>query len=172
METYKQNLHISDEAFESMRKDADRVLQRLIKSMIEKESFEGELTISIDVSLFRQYIQNNDPDIEGETRPVYMPKIAHKVGSVMQIKDETKGEKNYDGMELVLDDEKGEYVLKPIANTYQRTIFDADFTCVNDEDDILSTEDKVRAALPAPIDEDEESQDDDMENGAEGYMEM
>ena len=155
MEAYEKQLHINDETFDSMRSDTDLVMQKLIKNMIEKGSLEGKLTINIDVTLTREYIPNCDPNIEGETRPVYIPRFAHKVGSVMQIKDETKGQKNYDGMELVWDDEKKEYVLKPIANTEQMTIFDAEFRCVNDEDaeyteDPAALEGRCVAALPGP----------------------
>ena len=162
MEAYEKQLHINDETFDSMRSDADLVLQKLIKNMIEKGSLEGKLTINIDVLLTREYIPNHDPNIEGETRPVYIPKFAHKVGSVMQIKDETKGTKNYDGMELVWDNEKKEYILKPIANTEQMTIFDAEYTCVNDDEDDgrdeaeqPALEGRLVAALPGPATEED-----------------
>lgn len=155
MEAYEQNLHINDSAFEKMRADADRVLQRLIKNMIEKDSMEGKVTITIDVSLTQEYILNTDPNIEGETRRVLTPKLSHKVGSVMQIKNEAKGDTNYDGMELVWDEYSGEYILKPIANTEQMTMFDADFRCVNDpEEEPIeeqpALEGRCVAALPGP----------------------
>lgn len=155
MEAYEQNLHINDSAFEKMRADADRVLQRLIKNMIEKDSMEGKVTITIDVSLTQEYILNTDPNIEGETRRVLTPKLSHKVGSVMQIKNEAKGDTNYDGMELVWDEDSGEYILKPIANTEQMTMFDADFRCVNDpEEETIeeqpALEGRCVAALPGP----------------------
>lgn len=152
MEAYAQNLHISDAAFDGMRENTDRVLQSLLKNMVEKGSLEGKVTISIDVSLTQEFIPNRDPSIEGETRRVLTPKLSHKVGSVMQIKNETKGEKNYDGMELVFDEDVKEYVMKPIANTDQMTIFDADFRCVNDpvkeSDEQLALEGRRVAALP------------------------
>lgn len=155
MEAYEQNLHINDSAFEKMRADADRVLQRLIKNMIEKDSMEGKVTITIDVSLTQEYILNTDPNIEGETRRVLTPKLSHKVGSVMQIKNEAKGDTNYDGMELVWDEDSGEYILKPIANTEQMTMFDADFRCVNDPEEEHfeeqpALEGRCVAALPGP----------------------
>lgn len=155
MEAYEQNLHINDSAFEKMRADADMVLQRLIKNMIEKDSMEGKVTITIDVSLTQEYILNRDPNIEGETRRVLTPKLSHKVGSVMQIKNEAKGDTNYDGMELVWDEYSGEYILKPIANTEQMTMFDADFRCVNDPEEEPfeeqpALEGRCVAALPGP----------------------
>ena len=127
MSVFEQNLHIDDTAFDGMRYDTDRVLQKLLKNMIEKESMEGSVTIKIDVSLKQEFIQNTNPDIDGETRRVLIPAFTHKIGSVMQIKDEAKGGIKYDDMEIVWDDELKEYVVKPISDTTQRTIFDTDF---------------------------------------------
>lgn len=156
MDGYEQELHIDDELFDGLRKDADRVLQKLLKNMVEKSSMEGKVTIGIDVTLVQEFIPNRDPKIEGETRRVLTPKFSHKVGSVMQIKDEAKGDRNCDGTELVWDEERGEYVLRPIANTEQMTIFDADFSCVNDETNREGEEEqpvlegRCVAALPGP----------------------
>lgn len=159
MECYEQELHIDDELFAGMREDADRVLQKLLKNMVEKDSLEGKVTIGIDVTLVQEFIPNRDPKIEGETRRVLTPNFSHKVGSVMQIKNEAKGDRNCDGTELVWDEGRGEYVLKPIANTEQMTIFDADFRCVDDEprgEDVgegqPALEGRCVAALPGPSD--------------------
>lgn len=72
-------------------------------------------------------------------------------------------------MELVWDEESGEYILKPIANTEQMTIFDADFRCVNDPDEEPHDEQPVLegrcvAALPGPSADDEEHTEPDPEN--------
>ena len=179
MEGFEQNLHIADSAFEGMRHDADRVLQKLLKNMVEKESLEGSVTIKIDISLTQEFIQNTDPDIEGETRKVLSPAFTHKVGSMMQIKDEAKGGINYEGMEMVWDDELKEFVVKPIANTTQRTIFDADFQCVNDpegdceEGEQAALEGRRIAALPGPsIGEGEESEEEVAEDEPCGDTEV
>ena len=101
--------------------------------------------------------RNTDTYIEGETRKVLSPTFTHKVGSMMQIKDEAKGSINYEGMEMVWDDELKEFAIKPIANTTQRSIFDADFQCVNDTEGHcregegqLALEGKQIVALPGP----------------------
>lgn len=177
MEAYEKSLHINDDVFEKMRSDADVVLQRLLKNMVEKDSMEGKVTITIDLSLIQEFIPNMDPSIEGETRRVLTPKISHKVGSVMQIKNETKGDKNCDGMELVFDSTKGEYVMKPIANTEQMTIFDAEYREV-DEEVVYEVESEALEgrrvlALPGASDtEDEEIINTEEESEAEGYTEV
>lgn len=161
MSVFEQNLHISDSAFECMRTDADRVLQKLIKNMVEKESLDGSVTIKIDVTLIPEFIPNYDPEVEGKTRKILKPTFTHKVGSMMQIKDERKGGSSYENMELVWDEDAKEYVLKPICNTEQRSIFDADFTCcdtdVVKEPDISEEFSAIEAdlypALPGTVDE-------------------
>lgn len=178
MSGFEQSLHIDDTAFAKMREDADMVLQKLIKNMVEKDSLEGKLSITIDLSMDREFIPNYDPNIEGESRWILIPKISHKVGSMMQIKNETKGDTNYEGMELVWDEDAGEYIMKPIANTSQRTIFDADFNeCapehvdgeIVDEDGQPVLEGHKVAALPGPIsEENEELRDEGGEATAEG----
>lgn len=167
MSIFEQNLHISDSAFECMRIDADRVLQKLIKNMVDKESLDGSVTIKIDVTLIPEYIPNYDPEVEGETRKVLKPTFTHKVGSMMQIKDERKGGSSYENMELVWDEEAKEYVLKPICNTEQRSIFDADFEYC--EDDVVEEPDQSEEppaieaapypALPGTIEEPEDISD-------------
>lgn len=176
MEGYEQELHINDELFAGMRDDADRVLQKLLKNMVEKDSLEGKVTIGIDVTLVQEFIPNRDPKIEGETRRVLTPKFSHKVGSVMQIKNEAKGDRNCDGTELVWDEERGEYVLRPIANTEQMTIFDADFRCVNDEPGGEDGEEGGQpalegrriAALPGPSDTEGEGTEGEVAEEAPG----
>lgn len=134
MDTYQQEFHIDGDLFGKMRRDADRVLQELLKNMVEKDSLEGKITINIDIRLTKDFILNRNPDIKGETRKILIPKLQHKIGSVMQIKGEAKGDSCCDGDELVWDEESGEYVLRPIADTEQMSIFDADFQYVEDPD--------------------------------------
>lgn len=175
MEGYEQELHINDELFAGMREDADRVLQKLLKNMVEKDSLEGKVTIGIDVTLVQEFIPNRDPNIKGETRRVLTPKFSHKAGSVMQIKNETKGDRNCDGTELVWDEERGEYVLRPIANTEQMTIFDTDFRCVNDEpggeggeEGQPALEGRCVAALPGPSDTEGDGTEEEVAEEAPG----
>ena len=158
MEVYEQGLHINDAAFASMREGADLVIQRLVKSMVEKESTSGSVTIKIDLTLVPDIVDNMDPDIDGDTRKILKPKITHKINSVMQIKDEEKGGVNYDGMELVYDSQLGEYVMRPIANTYQRSIFDVDFTEAEEEihEEYQALEGRRVMALPGETDDEED----------------
>lgn len=139
MANIEQKLHIEDDAFLGMRQDANKVMQKLIENMVEKETLEGSVTIKIDVKINTDYILNMDETVSAEHRKVMKPQFSHKVDSVMQVKDEMKGGTKYDGMELVYDEVTGEYVLKPIINTEQQTIFDDQYREIIPDDNNIAT---------------------------------
>lgn len=161
MKEYEKNLHLVDSVFDKMRADADAVLQGLLKNMVEKESTEGKVGITIGVNFSREFIPNRDPEVQGETRIAITPTISHKVCSVMQIKNDMKGYTKCEGMELVFDRDTGECVLKPVANTDQMSIFDSEFSEVFDGGDTGKTEKEAIEgsqflALPEPVDDDDD----------------
>ena len=161
-------LDFDSDTFESMKQDMNFVLQRLIGNMIEKGSYEGCMTVKVDVSMNSEYVPNFDPDIEGESRECRKPKFKHKVTSVVKINDEKSG--NYDSeMELVMDPETGIYVLRPVINTGQRSFFDADFKEVDDVDgqqeEVKAIEGEKTLALPLIDQEAEDISDELIDNG-------
>lgn len=151
MSEYVKHLNFESDTFSDMKRDMNFVLQRLLGNMQEKGATEGSMTLKVDISLTDEYIPNYDPEIEGESRKISKPKFKHKVTSTVQIKDEKSG--NYDTeMELTFDENSGEYVMQPVANTEQRTIFDKDF-----QDNMNSPEEDSGPAgipqLPGPEEE-------------------
>lgn len=126
MNDFGKRLDFDSETFEDMKHDMNFVLQRLLGNMIEKQSNEGSMTIKIDVTMVKEFIPNYDPKIKGESREISKPQFKHKVTSAVKITDEKGGNLNNE-MEMVMYEETGCYVLQPIANTQQRTIFDSDF---------------------------------------------
>lgn len=123
---FVKELRLDGELFDQVREDFNFVLQRLLGNMQEKGADSGALTLKLEIDFDTDRIQNFDPDIEGETRTINKPKFKHKITSTVQIKDEKGGNMDTE-MELVMDEETGCYVLQPVANTGQRSIFDADF---------------------------------------------
>lgn len=148
-------LNFESETFASVKRDMDFVLQRLLGNMQQKGASDGSMTVKIEVSFDKEFIPNYDPDIEGESREIAKPKFKHKVTSAVQIKDEKSGNLDTE-MELVFDEDSGEYVMKPIANTQQRSIFDSDFGAdeVNEKADKEENDGGIKS-LPGPV----ESQD-------------
>lgn len=123
---FEKKLDFDSDTFEDMKRDMTFVLQRLIGNMEEKGSNEGTMTLKIDITMIKEFIPNYSPDIKGETREVSKPQFKHKVTSAVKISDEKSGSLNNE-MECIFDKETGTYVMVPIANTQQRSIFDADF---------------------------------------------
>ena len=160
MNDFDKRLDFDSDTFEDMKHDMNFVLQRLLGNMIEKQSNEGSMTIKIDVTMVKEFIPNYDPNIKGESREISKPQFKHKVTSAVKITDEKGGNLNNE-MEMVMDEETGCYVLQPIANTQQRTIFDSDFMQSQKQEgegseDIIDgtyIDADVRPALPGPADE-------------------
>lgn len=123
---FEKRLDFDSDTFEEMKRDMNFVLQRLIGNMQEKGTDEGSMTLRIDVTMVKEFIPNYDPDIKGETREISKPQFKHKVTSAVKINDEKSGSFNNE-MELVMDEDTRIFKLVPIANTAQRSIFDADF---------------------------------------------
>lgn len=119
-------LDLDSDTLGNAKRDVNFVLQKLIGNMVEKGSTNGSLTLKIDVSFTQEYIPNYDPKVEGESRKINKPSFKHKVTSTVQIKDEKAGSMDTE-MELAFDEDSGEYVLQPVANTAQKSIFDSDF---------------------------------------------
>lgn len=161
MNDYDKRLDFDSDTFGDMKTDMNFVLQRLLGNMVEKQSTEGSMTIKIDVTMVKEFIPNYDPNIKGESREISKPQFKHKVTSAVKISDEKSGNLNNE-MEMVMDEETGCYVLQPVANTQQRTIFDSDFMAgqnkEQDEGDVIDgncIEGGERPALPGPQNGDE-----------------
>lgn len=136
-------------------------LQKLIKQMLDGGVNEGSINLKIDIALYGEYIPNNDPNVEGETRFIRKPKLDHKVTTQITVKNETKGSYTSQ-MELIFDEELQKYVLVPVANTAQRSIFDKDFQeNMQAPDDAIETQAVIEGeeykALPMKDDSKEES---------------
>lgn len=142
MNDFDKKLDFDSNTFENMKHDMNFVLQRLLGNMIEKQSNEGSMTIKIDVTMVKEFIPNYDPNIKGESREISKPQFKHKVTSAVKITDEKGGNLNNE-MEMVMDEETGCYVLQPIANTQQRTIFDSDFMQGQKQEGERTTDDRT-----------------------------
>lgn len=126
MQDFVKKLDFDSDTFENIKKDMNFILQRLICNMQEKECSEGSITLKLDVEFSREYIPNFNPDVSGESRQIAKPKFTHKVTSQMQVKGEKKGSLDTE-MELFFNQATGQYELRPVADTSQKTIFDSDY---------------------------------------------
>ncbi len=147
---FDEKLTLDSETFSGMSRDYNFVLQRLLETMRDRDCDEGSITLNLKISLKSEYIPNYDPNVQGESREVKKPKFEHKISSSVKITDEKKGTLDTE-MELVMDDDTGMYVLRPIVNTQQRSLFDDDLRgkfSGTDEPDAEAEEDGGTPALP------------------------
>lgn len=159
MDKFMKALDFDSDTLGNAKRDVNFVLQRLIGNMVEKGSTNGSLTLKIDVSFTQEYIPNYDPKVEGESRKINKPSFKHKVTSTVQIKDEKAGNMDTE-MELAFDEDSGEYVLRPIANTTQKSIFDSDYKenlKPDDEEKTKKEEPKGIPQLPGPTEAEDEN---------------
>lgn len=123
MEMEKETIHITDDVFIMMRADIDKSIQYLLDNMIQKGSNDGKISLNISVGLIPEYIVNGDL----ETRLVYHPKFEHEIKTKMQFEEKEKGINYLGEQELYYDEDKGEYMVKPVANAEQMSIFDDEY---------------------------------------------
>ena len=157
MDKFMKALDLDSDTLGNAKRDVNFVLQKLIGNMVEKGSTNGSLTLKIDVNFTQEYIPNYDPKVEGESRKINKPSFKHKVTSTVQIKDEKAGSMDTE-MELAFDEDSGEYVLQPVANTAQKSIFDSDFEDnLKPEEGSEEEESKETPQLPGPTEPEDEN---------------
>ncbi len=157
-------MKIESEAFDALREDLNKVLTRTLANMEKRESEQAVITTKLTITLVKATVPDYNSAVSN-TREICKPKIEHKVGSVMQIKDEESGALKGE-YELVWDPAKGDYVIRQIDNGQidlftQRDekgdiIYDADYTEKDDEQRLI--EDKLRMLVEGNS---EESEDED-----------
>ena len=158
MDKFLKALDFDSDTLGNVKRDMNFVLQRLIGNMMEKGSTNGSLTLKIDVSFTQEYIPNYDPKVEGESRKINKPSFKHKVTSTVQITDKKDGNMDTE-MELAFDEDSGEYVLQPVANTTQKSIFDSDYKenlKPENEEESEKEEPKGIPQLPGPSEVEDE----------------
>ena len=106
-------LSIGSEAFEKLREDFEKILNGTITNMKEKGSEAASLTMKLDIELEKTFAPVNLPDGSSTMRDVYIPRFAHKVSSVMQIKSQLSGAFNKE-CEIFWDDAVQKYILVPL----------------------------------------------------------
>lgn len=82
--------------------------------------------MKLDVGFRSETIQNYDAEIDAPEREVYMPQFFHKITSSVKINNEMHGATHNETDELYYNADTGNYEMRPIVNTAQRSMFDDD----------------------------------------------
>lgn len=172
MKSYEQKLNIESSIFENMRANANDILQQLVRSMAEKNSLSGTMNIKINLELNPDTIPVFENGVHTGIKTVIMPRIDHQISYSMKIDGKAKGSSIFNDMEVTLDDEGIDYVLRPIANTEQASIFDDEYQDVTDtEPEPKYIESQNSQDEPEPA-EDEFEEEDDFTEETEPIMNM
>lgn len=132
---YEQKLNIESTIFENMRANANDILQQLVRSMAEKNSLSGTMNIKINLELNPDTVPVFENGVHTGVKTVIMPRIDHQISYSMKIDGKAKGSSVFNDMEVTLDDKGIDYVLRPIVNTEQASIFDDDYQDSQDSPD-------------------------------------
>ena len=115
---YIRELNFDCDTFSDAKESLNTVLQKLLGTMVGCGAKEGSITMKLDVGFRSETIQNYDAEIDAPEREVYMPQFFHKITSSGATHNETD--------ELYYNADTGNYEMRPIVNTAQRSMFDDD----------------------------------------------
>lgn len=115
-------LSLKSDTFNAMTTDYEVLLRRLLETMEDQETDEGEITIKVKVRLTRDEAPDFEVTAYNATREVIKPKFEHTITATTQYKDKKTGvlSGNY---ELIYDKETHQYVMRPIVGA-QTTLYD------------------------------------------------
>lgn len=112
---YIRELNFDCDTFSDAKESLNTVLQKLLGTMVGCGAKEGSITMKLDVG-FRSETM----------REVYMPQFFHKITSSVKINNEMHGATHNETDELYYNADTGNYEMRPIVNTAQRSMFDDD----------------------------------------------
>lgn len=123
---YIRELNFDCDTFSDAKESLNTVLQKLLGTMVGCGAKEGRITMKLDVGFRSETIQNYDAEIDAPEREVYMPQFFHKITSSVKIDNEMHGATYNETDELYYNADTGNYEMRPIVNTAQRSMFDDD----------------------------------------------
>ena len=134
-------LSLAGDTFNALKTDFDMLLAKTLHNMTDKDGDAAEIkvTLKIEFRKQREPIENAGGVITGWKETI-MPTFAHKITSVLQIKDQLEGLLG-GKYELVWDAGLQEYVLREVDGN-KGTLFDTAYEVVPDDTEMLG--------LPAP----------------------
>lgn len=153
-------LSLNGDTFNALKSDYDAMLRQTLTKMEDLKVEDATITVKVAVTLEKDQARDFQANGCDAMRDIVKPTFKHEISTVMQVKDKKSGSLG-GTMELVWDQELGQYVMRPIDNG-QTTLFDqpgegsgpimdAEYTVVDDPPALPAG----TAALPAPQEEPE-----------------
>jgi len=116
-------LNLKSDAFNAFKSDFDSMLKHTLYTMEQKEGEVAQISISFKISLTKDSAPDTQITAYEATRDVIIPKIEHKLKSLIKIQDERAGYLGGEKYELVWDKDACEYVMREIKDG-NPTLFD------------------------------------------------
>ena len=108
-------LTLNSNTFAVLKADFDNVLQKTLTNMQQKGSEAAEVKVSLKISFDKGVVSDISSDNLDGQKEVIIPRFAHKVASVLQIKDEISGTLGGE-YALVYDAGRQDYVMREIIS--------------------------------------------------------
>ena len=154
-------LSLNGDTFNALKSDYDAMLRQTLTKMEDLKVEDATITVKVAVTLEKDQARDFQANGYDAMRDIVKPTFKHEISTVMQVKDKKSGSLG-GTMELVWDQELGQYVMRPIDNG-QTTLFDqpggstgsvvdAEYTVVDDTPALPAG----ASALPAPQEEPED----------------
>jgi len=122
-------LNLQSDAFNAFKTDFNSLLKKTIYTMEQKEGEVAKISATFKISLTKDMAPDPQITAYAAEREVIIPKIEHKLKSLIQIQDERSGVLGGEKYEMVWDKKLGEYVIREIKDG--PTLFDY----MNDDDE-------------------------------------
>ena len=154
-------LSLNGDTFNALKSDYDAMLRQTLTKMEDLKVEDATITVKVAVTLEKDQARDFQANGYDAMRDIVKLTFKHEISTVMQVKDKKSGSLG-GTMELVWDQELGQYVMRPIDNG-QTTLFDqpggstgsvvdAEYTVVDDTPALPAG----ASALPAPQEEPED----------------
>ena len=128
-------LNLKSEAFNAFKSDFNSILKSTLTTMEDHESEEAEISCKFKICLSRDEVTDAEVTAYHAMREVIIPKIEHKIKSLIKVQDGRSGYVGGAKYELVWSKEAGEYVMREIDDG-NPSLFDY----IDDDDSKPTTE--------------------------------
>lgn len=158
-------LSLNGDTFNALKSDYDSMLRQTLTKMEDLKVEDATITIKVAVSLEKDQARDFQANGYDAMRDIVKPTFKHEISTVMQVKDKKSGSLG-GTMEMVWDQELGQYVMRPIDNGQVSMFDESDEESGGTKNNSLPPSEPP--ALPGPSGEVIDAEFEVVEDGQEG----
>lgn len=118
-------ISLDSEAFNGLKHDFKSLANTTIYTMLQKDVQDAKIVMTVEIHIEDDYAPDRQITAYAAEREIKVPSFKHKTSASMQIKNEKSGTIDGKDTELVWDNDKCCFVMKPISEP-QTSLFDED----------------------------------------------